>query len=174
MIVVLKAGASAEELAEVMTALERRGLKGQALTAGARTLVHIVSGPTRRARRLRRLEQVEALVPTSGPRVRAQGRRFYPYHFVNWSAVIVLLLGLLVLLAGRYPPGMGAAIDADHPPSALLEPWFVRAPLQFAAWFPAAWIGWLLLALLVALIFCLPLLQRSRSDAAHEQGNTRA
>jgi hypothetical protein len=169
MILVLRAGTSAAELAEVLALLERHGMRGQALQANERTLVHIVSGSTRRARRLRKLEQVEALVPTSGPRVRAQGRRFYPYHFVNWSAVVVLLLGLLVLLAGQYPPGIGAEIDAEHPPQEVTEPWFWRAPLAFVASFPAAlaWLGWLLLLLLAALIFCLPLLHRSRGGSRH-------
>jgi hypothetical protein len=147
MILVLKPGIDAEELDEVLRELSARGIESRVLRGGPKPLVHLLSGPTRRARALLKLEQVEALVPTSGPRVRSSGRRFYPYHFVHLSAACLLLAGLLVLLAGHCPPGLGDAIDPQHPPAQLAYPWYVRAPLAFVALFPqsSAWLGWLCL-----------------------------
>jgi quinol-cytochrome oxidoreductase complex cytochrome b subunit len=166
-ILVLKPGIDQQELDEVLRELSRLGIESRVLRAGSKPLVHLVSGPTRRARRLLALEQVEALVPTSGPRVRSSGRRFYPYHFVNLSAACLLLLGLLVLLAGNHPPGLGDAIDPQHPPAEIPYPWYVRAPLSFVALFPHswAWLGWLWLYALGLAALLLPVVDRS-SDSA--------
>jgi quinol-cytochrome oxidoreductase complex cytochrome b subunit len=167
MILVLKPGIDADELAEVMAELEKRGIEGRLLKNGPKPLVHLVSGPTRSARKLLKLEQVEALVPTSGPRVRESGRRFYPYHFVHLAAVCLLLAGVLVLLAGSYPPGLGDAIDAQHPPAEVPYSWFVRAPLAFVALFPhsSAWLGWVCLYALLLGALLLPALERSAGSA---------
>ncbi len=165
MILVLKPGIEQAELDEVLRELEKRGIEGRVLRGGSKPLVHLVAGPTRAARKLLKLEQVEALVPTSGPRVRHSGRRFYPYHFVHLSAGCLLLAGLLVLLAGNYPPGLGDAIDPQHPPQDLGYPWYVRAPLSFVALFPqgGAWLGWLCLYALGLSALLLPTLERSRA-----------
>ncbi len=167
MIVVLRPGTSQEEIAEVLRQLERRGIEGRVLQGGEKPLVHLVSGSTRRARKLLKLEQVEAIVPTSGPRLRHEGRRFYPYYFIHLAALCLALLAVLVLLAGHHPPGLGDAIDTQHPPAALSYPWFVRAPMAFVALFPesAAWLGWLCLYAIAAAVFFLPLLDRSSAPA---------
>jgi quinol-cytochrome oxidoreductase complex cytochrome b subunit len=167
MILVLKPGIEPAELEEVLQALRARGIEGRVLRGASKPLVHLVSGPTRSARALLRLEQVEALVPTSGPRVRQSGRRFYPYHFVHLSAACLLLTGLLVLLAGNLPPGLGDALDAQHPPAQLAYPWFVRAQLAWVELFPAgsAWLGWLCLYALGLCALLLPLIDRSPAEA---------
>lgn len=167
MIVVLRPGSTEEEIAEVLRLLERRGIEGRVVQTSEKPLVHLVSGPTRRARRLLKLEQVEAIVPTSGPRLREQGRRFYPYYFIHLSALCLVLLALLVLLAGHHPPGLGDEIDTQHAPAALSYPWYVRAPMAFVALFPAsaAWLGWLCLYALAAAFFFLPLVDRSSAPA---------
>jgi hypothetical protein len=162
-ILVLKQGTDEAQLVEVLRALEQAGIQGRVLRGGAKPLVHLVAGPTRSARKLLALEQVEALVPTSGPRVRGSGRRFYPYHFVHLSAACLLCAGVLVLLAGNQPPGLGDAIDPQHPPADLSYPWYVRAPLAFVALFPqgGAWLGWLCLYALLLAALLLPSLDRS-------------
>lgn len=167
MILVLKPGIEPQELEEVLRELQKRGIEGRVLKGGPKPLVHLVSGPTRRARRLLDLEQVEALVPTSGPRVRQSGRRFYPYHFVHLSAACLLLTGLIVVLSGNFPPGLGDAIDPQHPPQDLGYPWYVRAPLAFVALFPqsSAWFGWLCLYALGLVALLLPTLDRSGDSA---------
>lgn len=164
MILVLRSGSSDAEVAEVLLALQRRGIEGRVMPSSDGPLVHLVSGPTRGARKLLKLEQVEALVPTSGPRVRAQGRRFYPYHFVQLAAAAVVTIGVLVLLAGHRPPGIGAPIDAQHPPAELSWSWYLRAPLSFVALFPEgqAWLGWVCLYAIAALLFLLPFYDRAR------------
>lgn len=166
MIVVLRPGATEAEVAEVMDALARRGLAGRVVKTGDKSAVHITQGPTRRARRLLRYEQVEAIVPTSGPRVRRIGRRFYPYHFVNWSAFGIALLGVLVLLAGQLPPGIGDPVDYRHPLAVTQQPWYLGGPLAFVGLFgaSAAWLGWFVLALLFLAVLGLPLIDRSRGN----------
>ena len=106
---------------------------------------------------------IEGLVATSGPRVRIEGRRFYPYYFVNLSAGFVVMLGLLVLLAGQLPSGIGAAIDAQHPPAEVPDPWYARAPMALVSLLPSdrAWIGWLLVLVLAVAAFFIPVLDRS-------------
>ncbi|MBK7641668.1 MAG: hypothetical protein IPJ19_01240 [Planctomycetes bacterium] len=168
MILVLKPGTQGPELAEVLRELEKRGIQGHVLPGGTKPLVHLVSGPTRRARKLLKLEQVEALVPTSGPRVRLSGRRFYPYHFTNLAALCLVLTGVLVLLAGNFPPGLGDAIDPQHAPESLSYPWYVRAPLSFVALFPHswAWLGWMCLYALGLAALLMPVLDRPGEKAA--------
>ena len=175
MIVVLRSGATGEEIAEVERELERRGIRAQRIESQGRPLLHLTAGPTRRARKLLELEQVEGLVPTSGPRVRAHGRRFYPYHFVQLSAACLVLTGGLVLLAGHLPPGLGEPIDAQHPPAAVPVAWYARAPLAFVALFPPslAWLGWLCLYGIALVVFLLPLLDRSDPAGDHGRGRSR-
>ena len=167
MIVVLRAGSTEAEIGEVLKEIERRGMRGQVLHGGGKPLIHLTAGPTRRARRLIRLDPVEGIFPTSGPRVRREGRRFYPYYFVNLCAGFVAMLGLLVLLAGQLPSGIGAAIDAEHPPAEIPEPWYARAPIALVALLPSgrAWLGWLLIYAIAAAAFFLPVLDRSPSDS---------
>lgn len=164
MIVVLKAGSSREEIDEVLQALERRGIGTRTVESDGRPIVHLVSGSTRRARKVLALDQVEAIVATSGPRIREQGRRFYPYYVIHLSAVGLLVLGGLVLLAGHLPPGLGDEIDVRRAPAQLEYPWYVRAPMAFVSLFPpsAAWLGWLCLYALALAVFLLPFLDRSR------------
>ena len=167
MIIVLERGATDAHVEEVRQLLAERGLDVRVLAAGGKPAIHVLGGDTRRARKLLKHERVEALVPTSGPRVRREGRRFWPYHFIRWSALSVALVGALVLMAGQLPPGIGGAVDPRVPPADLDQPWYLRFSMGFVGLFPdaMAWVGWLLLALLALVFFCLPLLDRSRPDA---------
>jgi hypothetical protein len=151
MIIVLRTGATDAEIGEVMSELERRRLTGRVVHADGKSVVHVAGGSTRQTRKLVRLAQVEALIPTSGPRVRREGRRFYPYHFVNWSAVGVASLGVLVFLAGLFPPGIGDAVDYRHPLATVANPWFARTPFVLVA------LGFLVL-------LALPLIDRSPAE----------
>lgn len=163
MIVVLESGTSEEGQRAVLDALARHGLRGNVLDARHRPLIHVVGGPTRLARKVRGMEGVEALVATSGPRIRRQGRRFYPYHMIGWSAAALLLLGVLVALAGFLPPGLGADPD-PRAATAFVAPWFLRAPLALLRLFPGSLrpLGWLALGALALALLCLPGLDRAR------------
>ena len=166
MILVLRPGASADETAEVLRALEQRGCEGRLVQTGTNPVVHVIRGRTRRARKLRSLAQVLEVVPTSGPRVRREGWRFYPHHFVQWSAFGVALLGVLVFLAGHLPTGLGAEVDYRRPPESVAQPWYLAAPLAFVGLFPhaLAWLAWLLLGLAALAFLFLPFLERSQGD----------
>jgi len=163
-IVVLRRGATEAEILEVEREMERRGLSGRRLQIGDQPALHATAGPTRQTRRLLRLKQVEGLVPTSGPRLRAEGRRFYPYHFVVQSAASIVLFGALVMLAGFFPAGVGGPIDPRAMPARISDPWFARAPLAFVALFPpeSAWLAWLVLLLAGAAVLLLPVVDRGR------------
>lgn len=166
MIVVLKPGTDHEEVEEVVAVLAKKGIETRVVSAGGKPVVHLLSGSTRGARRLLKLDQVEAIVPTSGPRLRAKGRPFYPYYVVHLAATAVLVLGALIVLAGHFPPGLGDVIDPHRAPEALEYPWYVRAPLSFVALFPPdlAWLAWLCLYAMVFGVFLLPVLDRSRTE----------
>ncbi|MBK7878295.1 MAG: hypothetical protein IPJ77_21780 [Planctomycetes bacterium] len=163
MIVVLRPGTSQEDVDEVLRELQRFGIETRVVQGGGKPLVHLVAGSTRKARKVLKLEQVEAIVPTSGPRVRSEGRRFYPYYALHLSAIAVLVLGALVLLAGHFPPGLGDEIDPRRVPDDLGYPWYVRAPMSYVALFPAsaAWLGWLSLYAILLAVFLLPWLDRA-------------
>jgi len=167
MILVLESGSTEAQIEEVRQLLVERGLEVRVLTAAGKPVIHVLAGDTRRARKLLKHERVEALVPTSGPRVRREGRRFWPYHFIRWSALSVAMVGALVLMAGQLPPGIGGPVDPRVPPTDLDQPWYMRFSLDFVGLFPEslAWAGWLLLALLAAAFFALPLLDRSTGSS---------
>lgn len=162
MIIVLESGTSEEGLRTVVEALAKLGLRGNVLDAEHRPLIHVVEGPTRLARKVRKLEGVEALVATSGPRIRRQGRRFYPYHMIGWAGAGLLCLGVLVALAGFLPPGLGADPD-PRAASAFVAPWFLRAPLALLRLFPGSLraLGWLALAAVALVLLFVPSLDRS-------------
>lgn len=161
MIVVLARGTTSEQAADVLAELESAGLRGRVIEGFDNPLIHLTEGPTRAARSVLGREVVEGLVPTSGPRIRSQGRRFYPYHFINWSSAALVLLGVLVVLAGFFPPGVGAEIDVQHP-AQVDVPWYLRAPVAMVRGFPdgLAWFGGLLLLGLAAAALLLPWIDR--------------
>ena len=162
MIVVLRRGATEAEIAEVEREMADQGLGARRILAGNQPALHVIGGESRRARRLMRLEQVEGLVPTSGPRIRRVGRRFYPYHFVLVAAIWVLLTGALVVLAGFLPPGMGDPIAAHAAPDRIVDPWYARATVEFVSRFRPefAWLGWVLFLGTCAAVLCLPVIDR--------------
>ena len=171
MIVVLRAGATDEERDAVVRELEGLGLGVRALGAGAKPLLHVISGPSPRARRVLGSRAVEALVSTSGPRLRRFGHRIYPYHFIRWSAAGVFIFGLAVLLAGQFPPGTGAALELERPPAAHPWPWYLRAPRAIVHVFGPEQrsMGWGLLSMLLLGLFCLPLFDRTRTQGLRER-----
>jgi quinol-cytochrome oxidoreductase complex cytochrome b subunit len=101
--------------------------------------------------------------------VRREGWRFYPYHFVNWSAFGMALLGLLVFLAGLFPTGIGPEVDYGHPPGTVAQPWYLRAPLLFARALPAPF-AWPLIGLAALALLFLPLLDRSQPGSRALRG----
>ena len=171
MILVLDSSATEEQLAEVLEEIEHAGLRGRLLRSDDTPMIHVVSGPTRRARRFLRLEPVQALLPTSGPRVRRFGRRFYPYHFIRWCAACIALLGLLVFLAGYLPPGTGVEIDTRGAPAALDMTWYAEGTLAILDRFSPerTWVGWLLLLGASALVFLLPVIDRTKGERPVER-----
>ena len=168
MILVLREGASEADRAKILADLRGIGLEGRALLNGPRTLVHVIKGPTRSVRRLLGNEVIEALIPTSGPRIRRYGRRFYPYHLIGWAAGSFLAVGVLVFLAGYLPPGVGLSIDPDRPAESLAPPWYLRALDRYLELVPPG-LGWLLLALLALALFLLPVLDRANGRGARDR-----
>lgn len=166
MIVVLQAGTTRDEREALAAELRGLGLEVRALEAGGKPLLHVVSGPTRRARRILRRERVEALVPTSGPRIRRSGNRIYPYYLVIWSGAGVLLFGIVVFLAGLFTPGSGPPVDVEHPPETLSWPWYLRGLRAFLLLFPPErrWLGWLALSVAGTCFALLPVLDRPGDD----------
>jgi len=162
-IVVLRRGTTDEQRDEVARALAAQGLEVHALRGGGKPLLHVVAGPTRRAKRVLRADHVEALVPTSGPRIRRDGHRIYPYHFLNWCTAGILIFGLMVLLAGQFPPGTLAALDTQNPPETLAWPWYLQAPRAWLLLFSPdrRWLGWTGLVALLLAALLLPKLDRS-------------
>ncbi len=168
MIIVLERGSKPEQIAEIVAALKKRGLEVSQVRAAGKPVLHVTSGDSRRARRVLSHDEVEGLVATSGPRIRREGRRFFPYHFIQWAAVGIVMLAVLTLLAGQFPPGVGAPVDVQHPPADLVQPWYLRAPLAFVALFPAEFVGvgWLLAFVLAALVLLVPRFDRGTHSGA--------
>jgi quinol-cytochrome oxidoreductase complex cytochrome b subunit len=162
-IVVLQRGATPEQVAEAIQTLEKRGVTVRRVDSDGRALLHVVAGPSARARRALSLEQVEGLIPTSGPRVRREGRRFFPYHAMQWAAVLMVALGTLVLLAGQLPPGIGMPVDVQNAPQDVQSPWYLRAPLALLALFPHS-LAWLGMIVFTALFLFVPRFERSHAD----------
>jgi hypothetical protein len=162
-ILVLRPGTTEDAAADVLGELERRGCTGRIARTERGLVVHVTGGRRRRARGLKRLDAVLELVPTSAPRVRRVGWRFFPHHFVQWSAFGVALLGLLVFLAGRFPTGIGEPVDYRNPPASVEHPWYLGAPLAVVRLAPASlrWAAWLVLGLLFVALLGLPHLDRS-------------
>jgi hypothetical protein len=161
-IVVLERGSSEAQVAAVVAELERRGLSVRVVNGSEKPLIHVLEGPTRSVRAVLKMEAVQGLIPTSGPRVRREGRRFYPYHFIGWSAAALIALGVLVVLAGFFPPGLGAEVDVIAPPSESTFPWYLRLPASGLARLPG-WLATLLVAGLAGLALLLPILDRGKA-----------
>ena len=162
MILVLDPTSSKEECQEVLAEMEKLGLRGELLGGLEKPLVHVVEGAGRRARRLLALRAVQGLVPTSGPRIRLRGRHFFPFHFINWTSAALPVIGLLVALAGFFPPGLGQEVDPTAPPPDIEVPWFAVLPARFAA---TGWKGAAAAGALLAFLLLVPWLDRSRGRA---------
>ncbi len=162
MILVLDKAAEKQGIAKVLEELHALGLEGRLLESGDKPLIHVTRGQTKRARKLLGMEAVQAIVPTSGPRIRRHGRRFYPYHFIGWSAAALVLSGVLVFLSGQWPPGLGETVDSLAAPQAAEAalPWFLRAPVEIVERMGA--LGWSIVGLGLVVLFALPWIDRSR------------
>lgn len=166
MILVLEPTAGEEQVRAVLSRLEALGLAGRVVRLGERPFVHVIDGPTPRAKHLVGEGLVQALVPTSGPRVRREGRRFHPYHTLRIGAGLTLLVGGLFVLAGAFPRGAGVRPLPGQPPVELDSwPWYLRPFWAVTAILPddPTWVGPLALLLLVLAVLALPFLDRSRS-----------
>ena len=172
MILVVERGTSEEALRGILERLEGQGLTGRVLRVGPRPLIHLTHGNTRRARALLGHARVLALIPTSGPRIRSEGRHFYPYHALRASATGLLLLGLLVFLAGFFPPGVSPAPALGEPLPAPVWPWYLIPLRSILALVPEEppWLGPTSLVALGALVLGLPLLDRSRGEDLRSRG----
>jgi len=142
-LIVLERGTTEAEQQAVLTALSDLGLEGRILGNLRKPLVHVLNRPTWKARKLLKMQRVETLLSTSGPRIRREGRRFYPYHFINWSSAFIVVMGLLVVMAGFFPPGVGVEIDPHAARVDVSPPWYLIAPLAIVSLAPAPWLGWL-------------------------------
>ncbi len=165
MILVLDPAGGEREVGAVLARLEALGLAGRVVRLGERPFVHVIDGPTERAKHLLSEGLVKALVPTSGPRVRREGRRFHPYHSLRIGAGLTLLVGALFVLAGAFPRGVGARPFPGQPPVELESwPWYLRPFRAVTSLLPGdpAWLGPLALVLLVLAVLALPWLDRSR------------
>ncbi len=167
MIIVLKQGADDQAVRQVLTGLDEVGLRGRLLDGLDRPVVHVLNGPSWHAKELAKLEVVSALVPTSGPRHRREGRRFFPYHFLAWSVLLLLSLSGLMLLAGFFPPGLGRQADVLVPGAEADAPWFFRGIHGFLELFPQGTgsLATMLLVLIWAAFFFLPEIDRSSGPA---------
>jgi len=161
-IVVLAKGTKDAVVDEVLTELKGYGVGARLLEGAEQPLLHLFDGPTRAARSVLRFDCVVGLIPTSGPRIRRQGRRFYPYHFINWSTALLLLLGILVVLAGYLPPGGEQEIDLASNLAVVETPWYLRAPDNFFTLFHGrpAWMAWLSFFGLLLVGFFVPRIDR--------------
>ena len=162
MIVVLERGVTDEEIARVLAELERLGLRGRHLSALESPLIHVIEGRSRRARAVQAMDVVEGLVPTPGPRIRARGRYFFPFHAINWISLCLVVLGILVTLAAFLPAGIGDDANAMGSLPAVSIPWYLRPPHAFLA---HGWLGRLTFAFSACLVFFLPKLDRSNRES---------
>ncbi|RMH02959.1 MAG: hypothetical protein D6702_07390 [Planctomycetota bacterium] len=167
MIIVLKEGSGEAEVREVLDRLEEVGLRGRELEGRPRRVIHVLNGPTWKAKPLARLEAVSALVPTSGPRHRREGRRFFPYHFLAWAVLLLLVLSGLVLLSGFFPPGLGRPADVLGEAGSAQALWFFRGVAGFLSLLPEDSVaaGVLALFLIWLAFFFLPEIDRTTGPA---------
>jgi hypothetical protein len=167
MIIVLERGAKPEQVEEVIELLRREGVEVKCVRAAGKPVLHVQDGATRRAHKALTHDAVEGLLATSGPRIRREGHRFYPYHALHWFAIWMVVVATLVLLAGQLPPGIGRAIDLQTAPEQVVVPWYGRAATGFLALFPhsASWLAWTLMWVALALFVALPRFDRRRNVA---------
>jgi len=167
MIIVLKQGADEQAVRQVLDGLGRVGLRGRQLQGLERPVVHVLNGPSWHAKELTKLEAVSALVPTSGPRHRREGRRFFPYHFLAWCVLLLLSLSGLMLLAGFFPPGLGRQADVLVAGAEADAPWFFRGIHGFLELFPegSSSLATMVLVVIWAAFFFLPEIDRGSGKA---------
>jgi quinol-cytochrome oxidoreductase complex cytochrome b subunit len=159
-IVVLAPGTGEDGAREVLARLGALGLDGRLVRAGSRALIHVVRGCLGDAR-------VAAIVPTSGPRVRRAGRRFYPYHALRLGAGGLALLALLVALAGFFPPIAGGEPLGAEPDARAIWPWYLAILRGLYDVVPArpTWLAPGAALALLGVVLALPWLDRTRCSS---------
>ncbi len=162
MIVVLRRGITDAQIEEILGEFPKLGIEGRVIRGASKPVIHILSGTFLAVRPLLRMDRVEAIVRTDGPRIRKVGRPFFPHHFINWCVSTLLALAGLIVLAGFLPPGLGSPVDVTQAPGVFSSPWYARAfeklislaPPAYAKVAPGATF------LMIVVIFFLPLWDR--------------
>ncbi len=163
--IIFERGATTEQVHAVAEELRTQGVETRCVRAAGKPVLHVLGGRVSSPGSVLDHDAVEGIVATSGPRVRREGHRFYPYHALQWFALGIVVVAMLVLLAGQFPPGIGIAIDLQTPPSQVVVPWYGRAATGFLALFPQSlsWLAWTAMVAILALFVALPRLDRSPS-----------
>lgn len=161
--IVFERGAKPDQVQAVEEELRAQGVETRCVRAAGKPVLHVLGGRMSRPGKILAHDAVEGIVATSGPRIRREGHRFYPYHALQWFAVGIVVVAVLVLLAGQLPPGIGRAIDLQTPPSQVIVPWYGRAATGFLALFPhsLSWLAWTVMVAVLALFVALPRLDRT-------------
>ena len=162
MMIVFERGAKPEQVQAVEEELRAQGVETRRVRAAGKPVLHVLCGRVASPGKVFTHDAVEGIVATSGPRIRREGHRFYPYHALQWFAIWIVVVAVLVLLAGQLPPGIGIAIDLRTPPSEVVVPWYGRAATGFLALFPQSlsWLAWTVMVAVLALFVALPRLDR--------------
>lgn len=161
--IVFERGAKPEQVQAVEDELRAQGVETRCVRAAGKPVLHVLGGRVAKPGKVLAHDAVEGIVATSGPRIRREGHRFYPYHALQWFAIWIVVVAVLVLFAGQLPPGIGVPIDLQTPPSQVVVPWYGRAATGFLALFPQSlsWLAWTVMVAVAALLVALPRLDRS-------------
>lgn len=162
MILVLRHDTTTAQLEELQQKAEALNLEFNTLKREGRTVLHLSSGLTSQVCKLERLDCVEGVVRLTVPDADLRPRAFFPYHMTRWIAGSTLVLGLLVLLTGLYPPGLGGPVDLSSS-GEVIAPWYFRALDSVRELFPEEQAGLAALVVMLAglLLFLLPVLDRT-------------
>ncbi|NIM99556.1 MAG: hypothetical protein GTO24_16235 [candidate division Zixibacteria bacterium] len=90
----------------------------------------------------------------------AEGRPFFPNHFLKEVIAVYLVIGVLVTLAVLYPFPLHEKADPFRTPEGIKPEWYLMYSYQFLKYVPKV-IGLASMGLFVLLLFLVPFLDKS-------------
>ena len=131
MLVVFREGTTEEEAQKICGMMKAAGIESRLVVGLRKIVVHARTNDVDLLAPFQAYTIVEGLVPIEGEGEATEGYPFFPRQFFTNIIVMLFALGVLILLAGYFPAGLGTRHDPIEPTRDIGAEWYLLPVQKF-------------------------------------------